>query len=258
MSRQRATTESVLEVSDLSVSYRMEESPDVQAVRGVSFDIEQGRTFGIVGESGCGKTTAANARSKLLDDDGEITDGTVKLNGRDLTALSDSEIRSVRWSEIAVIPQNVMNSLNPVTNVGDQILDDEPFRLLPVLVTKFSTCERRVSVEDVRRVLTLDPFVEHVEKRLDGRQHPLCASVVITQVHGSTDRTSRYNSSHTTLGKRLDEYRHRVSARRSPFVRYRPTVRQDGSATRRDRPGGTRRATPRREADHRPVDSETR
>lgn len=151
MSRQRATTESVLEVSDLSVSYRMEESPDVQAVRGVSFDIEQGRTFGIVGESGCGKTTAANAIIKLLDDNGEITDGTVKLNGRDLTALSDSEIRSVRWSEIAVIPQNVMNSLNPVTTVGDQILD------VIQLHTDRTREEARTHAEDLFNRVGVDP-----------------------------------------------------------------------------------------------------
>ncbi len=115
--------EPVLSVEDLRVSYRMDDGPDVQAVRGISFDIAPGRTFGIVGESGCGKTTAANAVIRLLDDNGEVVDGSVTLNGRDLTELSEAEIREVRWSEVAVIPQDVMNSLNPVVTVGDQVMD---------------------------------------------------------------------------------------------------------------------------------------
>lgn len=121
MSRHRS--EPVLNVTDLAVDYRMGDEPDVEAVRGISFEIDRGRTYGIVGESGCGKTTAANAIINLLDDNGEIAAGSVELNGDDLTTLSESEIRSVRWSEVAVIPQNVMNSLNPVSTVGDQILD---------------------------------------------------------------------------------------------------------------------------------------
>lgn len=111
-----------LSVSDLSVTYRMD-GPDVEAVRDVSFDIGAGRTFGIVGESGCGKTTAARSIIGLLDDNGEITGGEVKLNDKDLTTLSKRELRGIRWSEVAMIPQNVMNALNPVTTVGKQFVD---------------------------------------------------------------------------------------------------------------------------------------
>jgi len=116
-------TEALLEVEDLSVTYRMDDGPDVQAVRDVSFTVGRGETFGVVGESGCGKTTAVRSLVGLLDDNGEITGGSVRLNGRDLTDLSTAELRGVRWSEVAVIPQNVMNSLNPVTTVGKQITD---------------------------------------------------------------------------------------------------------------------------------------
>jgi len=116
-------TETVLEVEDLSIEYRMEDGPNVNAVREVSFAIDRGRTFGLVGESGCGKTTAARALINLLDDNGEITGGHVYKDGRDLTDLSASEIQDVRWAEIATIPQNVMNALNPVETVGSQITD---------------------------------------------------------------------------------------------------------------------------------------
>ncbi|GAB7013279.1 ABC transporter ATP-binding protein [Halolamina salina] len=113
----------VLDVEDLSVTYRMEDEPDVNAVRNVSFSVEAGTTFGLVGESGCGKTTAARALIDLLDENGEITNGSVRKGGRDLTAVSDAELRDARWNEIATIPQNVMNALNPVETVGSQILD---------------------------------------------------------------------------------------------------------------------------------------
>jgi peptide/nickel transport system ATP-binding protein len=113
----------VLSVEDLSVTYRMDDGPDVRATQKVSFDIYPGTTFGLVGESGCGKTTAARALINLLDDNGEIVNGSIYKNGRDLTKLSDTELQSMRWNEIATIPQNVMNALNPVKTVGSQVLD---------------------------------------------------------------------------------------------------------------------------------------
>lgn len=115
--------ETILSIDDVSVTYRMEDSSDVEAVRGVDFQIEKGETFGIVGESGCGKTTLANSILQLLDENGEITEGSISLAGEELTTMSEHEIRAVRWSEVATIPQNVMNSLNPVVTVGDQIVD---------------------------------------------------------------------------------------------------------------------------------------
>ncbi|MFW5918507.1 MAG: ABC transporter ATP-binding protein, partial [Haloferacaceae archaeon] len=113
----------VLEVEDLSVTYRMDDEPDVHAVQNVSFSIEAGTTFGLVGESGCGKTTAARALIGLLDENGEVTGGSVRKGGRDLTAVDDAALRGARWNEIATIPQNVMNALNPVETVGSQVLD---------------------------------------------------------------------------------------------------------------------------------------
>ena len=147
----KSESESLLEVEDLSVTYRMDDGPDVQAVRGVSFTVERGETFGVVGESGCGKTTAVRSLVGLLDDNGEITGGTVRLNGRDLTGLPEAELRGIRWSEVATIPQNVMNSLNPVTTVGKQIVD------VVQLHTDRSTEEAREHACDLFDRLGLDP-----------------------------------------------------------------------------------------------------
>ncbi|USZ70187.1 dipeptide ABC transporter ATP-binding protein (plasmid) [Halorussus salilacus] len=144
-------TETVLEVEDLSVTYRMGDEPDVPAVRDASFTVERGKTFGIVGESGCGKTTAMRALIGLLDDNGEVTGGQVELNGRDLTTLSDAELRAVRWSEVAMIPQNVMNALNPVETVGSQIVD------VICLHTDRSREAARAHAEDLFDRVGLDP-----------------------------------------------------------------------------------------------------
>ncbi|MEE6209886.1 ABC transporter ATP-binding protein [Salarchaeum sp. III] len=144
-------SEYLLEVEDLSVTYRMDDGPDVQAVRDVSFTVERGETFGVVGESGCGKTTAVRSLVGLLDDNGEITSGSIRLNGRDLTSLSEAELRGVRWSEVATIPQNVMNSLNPVTTVGKQIVD------VVQLHTDRTTEEAMEHARDLFDRLGLDP-----------------------------------------------------------------------------------------------------
>jgi len=110
---------SLLEVNDLHVTYRG--TPDVEAVRGVSFAIEEGDTIVIVGESGCGKTTLAQAIMGSLPDNGEVTGGEILFKGQDITHLSNSERREIRWEEMSMISQSAMNSLNPVYTVKDQI-----------------------------------------------------------------------------------------------------------------------------------------
>ena len=112
----------VLQVRDLRVYY---DTPlgAVRAVEGVSFDVYQGEVLGLVGESGCGKTTAAMAVLRLVQPPGRIVGGQVFLNGVELTRLSEGELRRIRWRELALIPQGAMNSLNPVMKVRDQIAD---------------------------------------------------------------------------------------------------------------------------------------
>ena len=119
----------VLDVQNLKVYY---ETPtgDVRAVDDVSFKIEQGEIVGLVGESGCGKTTTAMAILRLVQAPGRIVGGKMLLDGIDIVTLNDAELRDVRWRKMALVPQGAMNSLNPVmrinTQLGDAIVTHQP------------------------------------------------------------------------------------------------------------------------------------
>jgi len=111
-----------LEVKNLRVHYATP-TGDVIACNGVSFQVYRGETLGLVGESGCGKTTAAMGIIRLVQPPGRILHGQVLLDGNDVMSLNEHELRQVRWRQIALIPQGAMNSLNPVMRVKDQIAD---------------------------------------------------------------------------------------------------------------------------------------
>lgn len=97
---------------------------NVLAVNHVSFEIYKGELLGLIGESGCGKTTTAMAILRLLQPPGEIAGGEILLNGKtDLAKLDAGQLREVRWCQVALIPQGAMNSLNPIMRVRDQIAD---------------------------------------------------------------------------------------------------------------------------------------
>ena len=111
-----------LEVEGLAVEFAVE--PDVvRAVSDVSFSVGAGETIAIVGESGSGKTVTALAIMGLIDRPGSITRGEVRLAGRSLVGLTESEYREVRGRELAMVFQDPMTSLNPVMRVGDQIAE---------------------------------------------------------------------------------------------------------------------------------------
>ncbi len=112
----------VLDVRDLRVHYGTP-GGDVIAVNGVSFNVRQGEILGLVGESGCGKSTVAMSILRLVQPPGRIISGQVVLNGTDLLALNERQLNRVRWRDIALIPQGAMNSLNPVMRVHEQIAD---------------------------------------------------------------------------------------------------------------------------------------
>ena len=120
--RNAARNTAVLEVKKLRVHYATP-SGDVIAVNGVDLEVFQGETIGLVGESGCGKSTLAMSILRLVQPPGRIVSGQVHLLGTELTALSEAELREVRWSQIALIPQGAMNSLNPVMRVKNQIAE---------------------------------------------------------------------------------------------------------------------------------------
>jgi peptide/nickel transport system ATP-binding protein len=110
----------LLTVTDLEVAFKTTDGM-VPAVRGVSFDLYPGETLAIVGESGSGKSTTAHAIIDLLPGSGKITGGKVIFDGRDLTAASRSEMEDVRGKHIGLVPQDPMNSLNPVHRIGFQV-----------------------------------------------------------------------------------------------------------------------------------------
>jgi peptide/nickel transport system ATP-binding protein len=111
----------LLQVNNLSVTYFG--PPDVQAVHGVTLDVQRGEILGLAGESGCGKTTLIAALTRLLPDNGEVTQGDILFDGVDWLALSHREVDQWRWTRISLVSQSAMNSLNPVISIGDQIVD---------------------------------------------------------------------------------------------------------------------------------------
>ncbi|NJD60366.1 MAG: dipeptide/oligopeptide/nickel ABC transporter ATP-binding protein [Anaerolineales bacterium] len=113
----------ILDVKNLSICYLTEEDTALNAVERVSFKLEAGCSLGIVGESGCGKTTIILALMRLLPDEGRIIDGQVLFNHTDLLQISEDQMRQVRWGEISMVFQGAMNSLNPVRTVESQIVE---------------------------------------------------------------------------------------------------------------------------------------
>ena len=114
-----SATDALLRVDNLTVAFGSKGS--VRVIDDVSFDISAGEAVGLVGESGCGKTVTAMSLIRLLPGDGEIVGGRIVFDGRDLACLPEKELRRVRGSEIGLISQEPMVSLNPAFRVGWQL-----------------------------------------------------------------------------------------------------------------------------------------
>ena len=112
----------VLEVRDLSVEFATDRGC-VRAVDHVDLDLHRGEFVGIVGESGCGKSTLLFAIAQLLSPPATIVGGNVVFHGSDLVAMTESQLRGVRWRDYSVVMQSAMNALNPVLQVGAQFKD---------------------------------------------------------------------------------------------------------------------------------------
>jgi oligopeptide/dipeptide ABC transporter ATP-binding protein len=113
-------TAPVLQVKDLKTQFFTDDGV-VQAVDGVSFDLQPGETLGIVGESGCGKSVTALSILRLIQEPGRITSGQILFRGSDIVKMPEDEVREIRGKDIAMIFQDPLSSLNPVLRVGYQI-----------------------------------------------------------------------------------------------------------------------------------------
>jgi len=137
--------ETILSVKDLKIYYATKRGL-LKAVDGVTFSVAKSQNLGLVGESGCGKTTAAKSILRLLPKNASIAGGEILLKGRDLTRLPLEEVRRLRWQEVSMIPQSAMNALDPVYTVGEQIVE---------AIKAHSTATRKEAMERVNYLFDL-------------------------------------------------------------------------------------------------------
>ncbi len=116
-------SENVLDIKDLIVQYHTDEGV-VEAVNGIDISLNKGRTLGLVGETGAGKTTTARSVMRLVQSPpGKMVQGSITLNGQDIMAASEKELEKIRGAQVSMIFQDPMTALNPVITVGDQIAE---------------------------------------------------------------------------------------------------------------------------------------
>ncbi|AEK35515.1 dipeptide ABC transporter ATP-binding protein [Corynebacterium variabile] len=171
----------LLEIRDLAVTYRTRRG-GVPAVKNVSVTVERGTVTAIVGESGSGKSTSAMATLGLLPGNAEVS-GTIKLDGRLTTNLSEREWRSIRGTRVGLIPQDPNNSLNPVKTIGASV--GEGLRIAPKAV-RLSASARKKKVLDLLEQVGIDnPEVRYDQypHQLSGgmKQRALIAAAVATE-----------------------------------------------------------------------------
>jgi oligopeptide/dipeptide ABC transporter ATP-binding protein len=153
----------LLEIKDLSTSFFTSDG-EVKAVDGVTFNIEAGKTMGLVGESGCGKSVTALSVMQLLDKGvGRLVGGEINYQGENLAAFSEDRMREIRGNEISMIFQEPMTSLNPVFSIGEQIMESV------ILHQKVSKKEARERAIDMLQLVK----IAEPEKRLKDYPHQL-------------------------------------------------------------------------------------
>ncbi|MDH3247881.1 MAG: ABC transporter ATP-binding protein [Acidimicrobiia bacterium] len=125
----------LLEVDHLVMNYTTEKG-DVSAIQDVSFTLYEGEALGLVGESGCGKTSIAMSLLGLAADNARFDEGEIRLDGTNLLALTPDQMRQRRWNDISMVFQGAMNAWNPVYKVGDQIREAMDLHFRPRLSSR--------------------------------------------------------------------------------------------------------------------------
>ena len=142
---------SVLDVESLTIAYETRKG-DVEAVRSASFHVREGETIGLVGESGCGKSTIAFGIVNFLGPNGKIVEGSIRFQGEELVGRSEGELKRLRGDRIAMVYQDPMQALNPSVRLGDQLAEVLTFHQQ---ISENDAWER--SVQMLRRVNMPDP-----------------------------------------------------------------------------------------------------
>ena len=112
----------LLEVKDLHTSF-FTDAGEVKAVNGVSFNLDYGKVLGIVGESGSGKSVTAYSIMQILDSNGEIVSGSIKIDGQELVGSGEKVMKTIRGNKVSIIFQDPMTSLNPTYTIGKQLME---------------------------------------------------------------------------------------------------------------------------------------
>ena len=139
-----------LEINGLRLAYRVR-GRDREAIRGVTFTINRGESYGLVGESGCGKSTIAYAAMRYLPDNAKITAGSIVLDGEDMLRMDGEELRKLRATTVSMVYQNPGTALNPTIRVGDQLIE----AFVTAGAAKGEASERSLGM--LRRVQISDP-----------------------------------------------------------------------------------------------------
>jgi peptide/nickel transport system ATP-binding protein len=144
-------TENILCVKDLTMHYKTSKG-EVSAVNNVSFSIKKGQSLGLVGESGCGKTSIAFSLIRLLPDNAVIKGGDILLDEENIVKMDQKELLKVRWKGISMVFQAAMNALNPIFTVGDQIVE-----AIQAHKNEINVNDARKEVAELFTLVGLDP-----------------------------------------------------------------------------------------------------
>lgn len=144
-------TEKTLKVKELTMHYQTSEG-EVSAVNNVSFYVNKGQSLGLVGESGCGKTSIAFSLIRLLPDNAKIKKGEIIFDNENLITMNNKQLRRIRWKGISMVFQAAMNALNPIFSVGDQIIE-----AIQIHQHGINIQQAREKVVDLFTLVGLDP-----------------------------------------------------------------------------------------------------